>query len=391
MEKRLENLLKKLNRHRQILSKLLGSDSSHYYQFLRDAEAANLSRKLLLCRDFKTAEQILDKQEFVLLQNQSEIRHAYELIRQMEFNLSFGLCDAFQNGRLHYFYNDLFNEGAEHKRLARALIFPHENGVIDVIIPALAVCSEENPSPESRAFMLFGEAEFVACCYEKRCYVVRMVTDYVSHADIERALRKRPVKFCLSRLTEENYSLMRQNVVDFKKKLMLVYECHFNCLLPEGLGKISLADFVSEQNNATFADWLRIFQFMRKNKNFASLEQKYMDLLATVEDFGEIYAGAAKVLSRYKVFLQQKLQSEEDDIDVSQPADKGVLAVSQDNRIAFFVYAKNEGWVIECYVRNPLKVEFLVTKDANLYIFKFIKNLHDEPRLKKAMAKFSPV
>lgn len=389
MEKNLYGLLRKLNQHQNALSKLLVRDSRHYYQILKDVERENLPSKLLLCRDFKTAQQILSPQEFDFLYNQSEIRYAYDLIEQIEFNLSFDLCDAFQSGRLHYSYNDLFCENVKNQQLARALIFPHENSVIDVIIPAIASCFGESSQPESKNFLLLAETEFVACCYDKRCYVIRMVTDYDHYADIAYALRKRPVKFCLSPLTAEGYGQMQQDVWSFKKNLMLTFECHFNCLLPYDLGKLSLPEFIYEQKSVSWRDWMQIFQLLQNSEKFVSLKREYMTLLSCVEDFDMIFGDAKKFLSKYKVYYQQRKQSEEDDEEL-QRLREGVVAVSDDQRIAFYVYAKDEGWIVEIYVKNPLEIEFLTVKNLTFYIVKFVKNLRDVPRLVKTLAKFSP-
>lgn len=387
MKKTLEKLFESINKQQRILSKVLKYKFRHYHQLANDVQHVDFARQMLFCKEFKTVQQILNKKEYNFLLNNSNIRRAYALIQQIEFNLEFGLCESWQYEKMYYSLDDI-KIFAGKDAVVHALIFPHKNGVVDLILQAPAVFSDAKPKKSKKAFIYHPETEFVAYCTEKRCYVIRMVRCFEDYRDIRHAMLNTPQELCFSPLTNGRYLALQQELLDFKKKIMLCYEYRFNCLLPCKLGDIQLADFVRNQSKLSLADWDKIFRFLVKNENSISISQKHWNIVSLLEDFDAIFDDAYSIIQR----LVQRYHNDDDDKEnVELTPNAGGLAWAENDKIAFYFYKKDSGWVMEIYIRNSLNLEFMSIRDSVLYIVKFTKNLRDEPWLKELLSKQNSV
>ncbi len=389
MEKSLPLILEKINKQHNRLKKLF-KNTGHYYQFVNCFEEADFVEKLRFCKEFKPVQQILTKKEFNYLLNFSEIHHAYSLIAQMEFNLDFGLCEKLLTERVQCPVSREFTSVYQQVRYTKAWIFPHENNVIDIIIVAPIIFSDSHPTKKKKAFCFFPEAEFVAFCNEKRCYVVRMLSGHSAQDDINKALKPKFEDRWFSLLSYSRYEDIKNDIFKFKKKMMLTYEYYADCLLEEALGEISFADFVRKYNRFSFADWLKVLNIQSENDAFISLQQKHWNMIAYLENFNAVTETVEKAIHDYEQDIADDDDDDENGAFYTPFNQQGFWLYHEKARVVFYIY-NNNGWIAEIYVRSKLQIEFIVLRRKILYVVKFVKDINNEPRVKELLSKQNSV
>ena len=373
MEKvNLEQVFDTLNEQRKKLSRCLGKENNTYQQILSKSETFSFWQKWKMLSYLKPMQELLSPNEYKKLWSLPKMRSVAKIMRNILFEMKHDLLVPL-DADCYYIKEADFEDYAMYGKKVKLdfVLLPYGQEVLvyEFVVSGVFLKSLCQPNAEDKAFLHSVDVEFIAGFCRNKCFVVRIVPDIYSNAEINKELKKRSYYgLVFSAVQPQHFQFMQARMLELRKRLTLWMEYLHKTLLPGQLGQIGLIDMIEYYPEIKMIQWRDIFRLLLENKHVFS--QSLWRKLSSIDFYKYVFSGA-------KMILQKFCGAPE------LPKNISYFYFVDDTKMAAARIFWWRGWMAEIFVQHPVSLEFPVLTDDFVYVIKNVKNLKQEPLLQE--------